>query len=56
MTLTVSPSGTGSNDFVGLDSLIVGNVNAATPVPTPGTLALVSLALLGLLRRPHAKR
>lgn len=56
VTLTVSPSSTGSNDFVGLDSLIVGNVNAATPVPTPGTLALVSLALLGLLRRPHAKR
>ncbi len=56
VTLTVSLSSTGSNDFVGLDSLIVGNVNTATAVPTPGTLALISLALLGLLRRSHAKR
>lgn len=56
VTLTVSPSSTGSNDFVGLDSLIAGNVSTGTPVPAPGTLALVSLALLWLLRRPQAKR
>lgn len=55
VTLTVSPSSSGSNDFMGLDSLIIGSVNPGTPLPAPGTLALAGLALLGL-RRLHANR
>ncbi len=55
ITLNINLSRQGGNDFVGLDSLIIGNVDTGTPLPTPGTLALAGLALLGL-RRFHAKR
>jgi hypothetical protein len=49
MTLSVNRSALGANDFVGMDSLVFGNVDGAvTPLSSPGTLALAGIALLGL--------
>ncbi len=56
VTLTVNPNSLGGLDFVGLDSLIIGNVNNdGRPLPAPGTLALSCLALL-FLRRLNTPR
>lgn len=39
---------TGTGDFFGFDSMTIGTKEQVVPVPTPATLALVGLGLIGL--------
>jgi len=55
----ISQGGSPDTDFVGFDSFIIGSANGTTPpLPEPGTLALVGLALtgVGLAGRRRAAR